>query len=115
MPAVGVRALDRSPLAADLLAQVKEFPTVNEGFAKAAEQQATEAVRAVMHMVCENEIMLHSVVAGGLTAWMNHATRAFSGMPVDDQIIRDMFHYFESRADSDPKKKLDELLKAAAN
>ncbi len=94
---------------------MREFPQVNEGFAKAKEDEATAAVKNVMHSVCDNEITLHSVVAGGLHHWMVNAGRAFAGFAVDDQVLRDMFHYFESRASSEPKKKLDELLKAQEN
>ncbi len=94
---------------------MKEFPHVNTGEAATREAEAVMAVKAAMHAVCENPIQLHSIVAGGLHHWMVNGARAFAGLAVGDQTLRDMFHYFASRADSDPKGTLDRLLKAQEN
>jgi len=95
---------------------MNEFPFVNtDDNAKTREAEAVMAVKAAMHAICENEILLHSIVAGGLLHWMVNGSKAFSGLAVGDQTLRDMFHYFKARADQNPSKRLDDLLKAQEN
>ncbi len=94
---------------------LQEFPLVNTGDAKGRETEAVNAIKEALYAICGNELLLHSIVAGGLTHWMVNGSRAFAGLAVGDQTLRDIFHYLRARADIDPKKKLDELLKAAAN
>ena len=74
-------------------------------------EEAALAINHLMKTVMANPIQLHSIVAGGLHHWMIHSSKAFAGMAVDDQVLRDIFHYFKQHADPNPAKTLDELMR----